>query len=545
MVGQPGAGDRVLPQLGAAESEDPESRFSVREVTRREWMASLPAMASAAGTPATGGLSFNEDSSHFFTSRNGKRLTLADVDGWVEQYAGTQVRELILNVNAMRTSYASKVWDPIWRGYDPNGPDDQPLMASLTPEGRTSARKWIHAAWQLHEDGIDLYARWIAQARKHKLSPWVSMRMNDIHNVDDEKAYIHSEFWRAHPEYRRVPYRFAGWPDRAFDYGRQEVREYHLKLVRELAERYDFDGLELDWMRFGYHFRPGHEREGAELLTAFTAEVRRILDGWQMKRGHRIRLGARVASRPESALGLGMDAVEWARRGLVDFLVITPFWATIEPDMPVEQWKTLLRGTNVTLAAGLELLLRAHPGEKPYQKNSLETVRGAAAALLDRGADRVYLFNYMDSETAIDNLADNARILREAGSLTTLAGKPRRHVVTYPDTWAPGEPQAIALPQTIGKGQWRAFRVPIGPLPASGKAEVRLGVEGSDAREWKVLVNGEPSTFASDTKPEKPHSPAPMFRFRAPFTSLRRGYNVVEIEATESGGRIVWVELAL
>lgn len=501
--------------------------------------------AFAAPGVAAGGLSFNEDSSHFFTSRNGKRLTLADVDGWVEQYAGTQVRELMLNVNAMRTSYASKVWDPIWRGYDPNGPDDQPLMASLTPEGRKSARKWIHAAWQLNEDGIDLYARWIAQARKHKLSPWVSMRMNDIHNVDDEKAYIHSEFWRSHPEYRRVPYRFAGWPDRAFDYGRREVREYHLQLVRELAERYDFDGLELDWMRFGYHFRPGHEREGAELLTEFTAEVRRILDGWQKKRGHRIRLGARVASRPESALGLGMDAGTWARRGLVDFLVITPFWATIEPDMPVEQWKALLKGTNVTLAAGLELLLRAHPGEKPYQKNSLETVRGAAAALLDRGADRVYLFNYMDSETAIDNVADNARILREAGSLATLAGKPRRHVVTYADTWAPGEAQAIALPQTIGKGQWRTFRVPIGPAPGAAKAEARIGVEGADAREWKVLVNGERCAFVSDAKPEKPHSPAPMYCFTVPLTALRRGYNAVEVEATGSGGRIVWVELAL
>ena len=52
----------------------------------------------------------------------------------MDQYAGTQVRELIINVNAMRTSYASKVWDPIWRGYDPNGPDDQPLLASLKPE---------------------------------------------------------------------------------------------------------------------------------------------------------------------------------------------------------------------------------------------------------------------------------------------------------------------------------------------------------------------------------------------------------------------------
>ena len=94
-----------------------------------------------------------------------------------------------------------------------------------------------------------------------------------------------------------------------------------MQLIRELAERYDFDGLELDWMRFGLHFRPGHEAEGAALLTEFTAEVRSVLNEWQRKRGHRIRLGARVPSRPETALGLGMDAVTWGRQGLVDMLV--------------------------------------------------------------------------------------------------------------------------------------------------------------------------------------------------------------------------------
>ncbi|HZP81238.1 MAG TPA: hypothetical protein VFB21_06350 [Chthonomonadaceae bacterium] len=197
----------------------------------------------------------NEDNSHFFYTRAGQRLDAAAVDAWVDQYAGTQVRELLLCPNCMRTSYASRVWDPIWRGYDPHGPDDQPLLASLKPDDRTGARGWIHTAWQLDQDGIDVYARWIARSREVGISPWLSMRMNDVHNVDDARCYIHSEFWRENPELRRVPYRFAEWADRAFDYGRPEVREYHLKLIRELAERYDFDGLELDWMRFGFHFR--------------------------------------------------------------------------------------------------------------------------------------------------------------------------------------------------------------------------------------------------------------------------------------------------
>ncbi len=166
------------------------------------------------------GIALNEDNSHFFYTRAGQPLDAALVDALIDQYAGTQVAEMMLCPNCMRTSYASQVWDPIWRGYQPGGPDDQPLLASLKPQDRVGARKWIHTAWQLAHDGIDVYERWIARCRRHGISPWLSMRMNDVHNVDDERCYIHSEFWREHPEYRRVPYRFAEWPDRAFDYGR-------------------------------------------------------------------------------------------------------------------------------------------------------------------------------------------------------------------------------------------------------------------------------------------------------------------------------------
>ena len=508
-------------------------------MTRRD-LAAFPiaAFAPKVKNEPSGGIVLNEDNSHFFFSRAGKRLTAADVDQWVDQYVGTQVKELVMSPNSMRTSYASKVWDPIWRGYDPAGLDGQALFQSTAAEARPNARKWVHTAWQLAEDGIDVYARWIARARMKKLSPWLSMRMNDVHNTDDPNSYMHSEFWRAHPEFRRVPYRFDGLTDRAFDYGHKEVREHHVKLVRELAERYDFDGLELDWMRFGYHFRPGHEADGVPLLTEFMAETRRILDGWQKRRGHRIQLSARVASRPQTALGLGMDAVDWARRGLVDQLVITPFWQTIETDMPIEIWKQLLHGTGVKLAAGLEVIVRPYNAFRPIQMNSLETVRGAAAAMLDRGADRVYLFNYMDADTAMENLADYPTLLREVGQLQTLAGKARRHILTYADTYAPGEVRAVPLPREL-TGGWTAFRLPTGPKPAGMRVEIRLGFDGTGLKE--VRLNGEPCVVDGLRLLPKPRSSGEALIFLAPLKTVARGANVVEVMGT---GKMHWVEIA-
>jgi hypothetical protein len=493
------------------------------------------------------GIALNHDSSNFFSTRAGKPLTLETVDELIDQYAGTRVTQLLFNPNCMRTSYGSRVWDPIWRDYLPDGPDDQPLLASLSPEGRVDARKWIHTAWALDKAGIDVYTRWIARARHHGISPWISMRMNDVHNADDERCYIHSEFWRMHPEFRRIPYHFNTLTDRAFDYGIKDVREYHFRLIEELADRYDFDGLELDWMRFGFHFRPGHEAEGAELLTEFTGRVRRLLDSWQEKRGHRIRLGARVASRPQTALGLGMDAVSWAHKGFIDWLVVTPFWATAETDMPVELWRSLLDGTNVELCAGMEVLLRPYPESKLFQTNSLETMRGAACSFMNRGADQIYLFNYMDSVTTIDKAEDMPQLLRETGNLQAMEAQPRRIVLTYADTLAMGETQVAALPADIATEGWKTFRLHIGRRPVAGNAFVILafhpdkGVKGNAV---SVHINGVNCIGTEAVTLLKPCPEEQAWRYSAPVNALVDGYNIIELQS-KMALTVIWVEIEL
>ncbi|MCC6860253.1 MAG: hypothetical protein IT158_16920 [Bryobacterales bacterium] len=506
---------------------------------RRRDLFAMPAAVLAAPAAATS-LSLNEDNSHWFFTRAGQPVTEESVASFVDQYAGTQVRELLLSANSQRTSFASKVWDPIWKGYDPSAPDDQPLFRSTAPEARAGGRKWVHTAWSLAQRGIDPYRLWIARARRHRLSPWISMRMNDLHNVDDPDSFMHSGFWRAHPEYRRVPWRSTGrhtvdWRDRAFDFSHAAVRDYHFRLIEEYCERYDFDGLELDWMRFGFHFRPGRELEGGALLTGFVRRARALLDQWQKRRGHSILLGARVPSRPQTAISLGLDGALWARLGLVQFLTITPFWASIETDLPVELWRRLA-GDRVILSAGLELLLRPYHSYSPLQFNTLETVRGAAASLLSRGADRIYLFNYMDSQTAMPDLENYPALLRECGRLDTLAGKPRRHVVTYSDTWAPGEPAASQLPRTLAANEWASFRLHCGPR--LGDAKLRLELEDCEIAE--IRLNGE---MCRPIQGEAAPRPGPARGFHSWQAPPVEGVAVIDLQAARPG-RIHWVEIA-
>jgi len=503
---------------------------------RRTFLAALSATAAAAPARRTS-LVLNEDANHFFATRAGRHLGADEVSAFVDQYKDTQVRELLFNVNAMRAGFRSKTRTAFFDGYDPKGPDSQPMFASVSSQEAKAARAWVHLAWQLDQDGIDPYKLWLARARKHGIGAWASIRMNDLHNVDDERHYLHSEFWKSHPELRRVPYR-QEQRDKALDYLLPAVREHNLQFIEEVLNRYEIDGIELDWMRFGFHFGPGREAEGARILTAMHRQIRKLA-------GSRRRIAVRVPSRPETAERLGLDAVTWARDGLVDMVTVTNFWRTVDNDMPISLWRKLLPD-RVLLGAGLELGLNAFPGSlaaggKPFQTNSLETVRGSAAAYLAQGADRIYLFNYMDSQTAMDDNSTYPQLLRETGDLASLRGKARRHVVTYQDTWAPGEKPAFKLPIEAVAGRWFSIRQPVGTLPEPAVIGIRLGVRGESANGWEVRCNGVPATFQRVESGLRPGPDTPVYRFHGTLSAPEA---VLDVKAATTG-RVEWAEIVV
>ena len=501
------------------------------------------------------GLALNEDDSHFYFSRTADQMTVEGLKEMVDHYASPQMREILFNPNAMRVSCASTVWDPIWKGYDPDAGLDQPLFAEhrkSDPDIDVSGvQRWVYNAWLLDQRKINPYEVWLAYTREKGISAWISMRMNDVHDVHNPGSVLHADLWRNRPDLRRVPYRFETWPDRAFDYGQKEVREYHLALIKEYFERFDLDGLELDWMRFGYHFRPGHEERGRKLLTEFLAEVRRLAKDAAERLGHPVNVGARVPARPQTARGLGMDAIEWARLGLVDMVVPTPFWTTSDFDIPIEQWKELLCGLPVTLAAGLELGIAPYPQawQAGRMSNTAETVRGAAASFFHRGADRLYLFNYMDSDTTVDETTDYHQILHQAGSIETAIAHPRRHVVTFTDTWPPGDPMPLALPTECRKGKTAAFRIHIGPKPKDRSARVFIGLGEAgnrDGRALEVRVNGELCSASDAPSGSVPKIVKETAGFDIDVSALNDAYNVVEVTGkSDQPHQIVWAEIRI
>ena len=464
-------------------------------------------------------------------------MTQEGLHAFVDQYAGTGVSHLFLCPNAMCASFKGKTRDAIWE-----------LREQEMPAG--VGKTWMDNARLLHERGLDPYAIWIARCREKGISPWLTMRMNDVHDVPNEKSYMHSTFWLEHPEYWRVPGNSGGWTERALDYGVPRVREHAMSFVRELLERYDPDGIELDWMRFGWHFKPGEETQGAEHLTAFMGEARRLTAEWSKKRGHPIKLGARVPTHPDAAKGLGMDGVRWAKEGLIDMLVPTPFWTTSDFDIPVELWRERMgeAAGRIVLAAGLEHNLRAYPGGKAVP-NDLESTRGFAAAAWHRGADQIYLFNYMDSQTIPVSASDYRILVEEGLGAEEVAALPRRHVQTFHDTVPAGFSAGVVLPADAGEGA--QFNLNIGPKPGTGRVLFIAGLVqriGLDEARFEAKINGAACTAAADgAKLGGYPGAARALQFECPLASVMAGHNAITIKQTEGQGaqQIVWAEIRI
>lgn len=277
-----------------------------------------------------------------------------------------------------------------------------------------NVRAWFAA-------GVDPYAVLLAEARKRGLETLLTFRMNDAHGND----FLRTAFWRDHPECRLG--------NGALDFTHAAVRDYVFALIEEAMQRYDCDGLELDFQRFPRFFpddpqTPPDARlteERVAKLTGLVGRVRQMLTALGERRGRRLLLAARVPSdfgraAPSyaRARALGCDPVIWARKGWLDFLTVSEF-LFVRYDLPIRPWKDLLPGLPVY--GGIECA----EGGKLEQCLTPAKYRRAARHLWRDGADGIYLFNFFTTrEWATEAFEPPFEVLRELGDPAALAQQP-------------------------------------------------------------------------------------------------------------------------
>ena len=496
---------------------------------------------------AVQGIVLNQDSDNFYLSRKDclERIDEQYIKRFIYQYKDTLVTDFMMCVNVHISSFPSKIKTFYGDKYLRKEEQGQPVDYSDT------CCKTAYHIW--YEKNLDLFQLWIDACRESEITPWLSFRMNDAHCHFETPHFLISDYFYEHlDEYARCRHErpFGGNPeyyDRCRDFEIEEVRREMLAYIEEALERYDVDGIELDFMREPWCFQPGHEQENTDLMTEYIQNVKDIVEEAEKRYGHKIKIAVRCHANPIYSIEFGFDALEWAKRGLVDLIVPTPRWATSDNDMPISLWKKMMEPYGVEVAGCVELLSRSYPGGKLVY-NTAESAIGSAVNILSQGADKLYLFNYFDlldemmlgerrqitEENDVHKAEGYYKLLTTAGDLERAMNMPRKHIVTYNDIAPLGRKLGAPLPIKVTGNGPHFVRVVTGKIPVGKKVMLRLGIECEETLNSQenivVYVNSSRAEFVEQQSCGNPVlTECPVYAFKIEESVMNSLVQMAEI----------------
>lgn len=285
-----------------------------------------------------------------------------------------------------------------------------PYPSKILPVMKGDYQKWL-------KQGLDPIPISIERCRKKHIEAFYSFR---IHGGDETESWTLPPVLVEHPEWG-IPSPYWPKPWMHFNFTLKEVRQYKLDIIREVAERYDFDGIEIDW-RCGLTTLPVmHAWENRDSLTTFMRSVREMLQQVAKKRGRPFLLAARVPENIEGCHYDGIDVERWVKENLVDVLAL----GCKSYDIDLNAFKRLTQGTHIKLYPSLD----DHHRASGYEEPTVEMYRGVASTYWQQGADGIYAFNWYPVPIILDERANpkqekiRRQTLCEMGSLKTLDHK--------------------------------------------------------------------------------------------------------------------------
>ena len=402
-------------------------------------------------------------------------------------------------------------------------------------------------------DGGDPFKVYVARCRKVGQHPFISVRMNDGHHLqfvecpkNKNARHCICRFYAEHPEYRIGP-DIDDWNQHVHNWAIPEAREYKLALIRELIERYDIDGMEMDFMRHPSYFRLNEttREQRAEIMAGVVRDIRAALDA---KGGPHRWLCARVPCLLRLHDDLGIDLPEMVDAGL-DMVNLSPSYFT-QQQHDVALVRELVPEATIYLEmCHCTMTGRSVGGygdNRIFSRTADQQFYTTAHVAYRRGADGMSLFNfvYFREHGQPGRGPYNEppfHVLERLGDPEWLAKQPQWYVLA--------KAYNTSLARKFCVGLSHTFRLDMAPTEHQTKDAVfRLMTEEDSSKcRWEVRINGtqlSPRDFVR--KPiEHPYEgglgdPKQYACFACPRDVVKGGAN--EIAVTLTGGPAVVVQ---
>ncbi len=284
---------------------------------------------------------------------------------------------------------------------------------------------------QMLERGEDPQEALIERGHQLGLHVYASMRMNDNHfngaQVADLKSLHHTELTRMrieHPEWL-LGEQTSEWFALSWNFEVPQVRQQRYQHIEEVCSLYNWDGVELDWQRHGFHLPQDEAYRLRYVLTDLQRSVRQMTRELGRRRGRPFYLAARVASTLEMCARIGYDIPLWVEEDLVDILIPAGNAAT-DPAPDVPGFVELCRDRAIAVYPGFDGgLPDPWVGPEDPQTKDRRRTRAIASRHHHLGADGIYVFNWHA------NRDSRRQLLTQIGSPETLKGQDKIYAATH------------------------------------------------------------------------------------------------------------------
>lgn len=330
----------------------------------------------------------------------------------------------------------------------------------LDPLVNADFQKW-------RDQGIDPVGRLIAEAKRRGLEVFWHHRFSEVDlNASGTGAAWKDEaapLKQTHPDWVLAT---DWWRHGLWNAAVPAVREHTVKALREAAEMYNLDGIQIDFARHVPCLPPGRQWALRDHVTELMRRTRHMAQEVATRRQRPLLVAAKVPRNLEGCRIDGFDVEVWAKENLVDVLTL----GSRSVDVDVAAFRRITAGRNIKLQPCFD----DHHTTDGYRYPPIEVFRGLFANWHRQGADAVATFNWSNAPPEVcEKLGrrpgprSHQQAYREVGSPETMEFKDKTFFVErrggYP--WAEGffnRNDTSPLPMEIARsGAEVTLRVPI------------------------------------------------------------------------------------
>lgn len=237
------------------------------------------------------------------------------------------------------------------------------------PERVKTFQRWA-------DNGLNIAEIYINQTKKRGLECFYSYRLNE------DTQSEHRGLARAHPDWVI----HGEWNQPIWNFSVPEVRQFKTDILSELAEKFDFDGIEIDFSRGVLLTPAGQQWTQRHHVTEFVRMVRQATLNAEHKRGKPVLLAVRI---PDNLMGChfdGLDVETWVGENLVDMLVL----GVRSFELDIAAFDQLVGSKPIQILAVLD----DHHCTDGYCWPPIQVWRGVCANWWQQGIDAIQTFNW-------------------------------------------------------------------------------------------------------------------------------------------------------